>query len=254
MAVLAPFGFDALPVKERFLSGLLFASICSTSIYFGVKLLRRIFPIWFQEDGWTIGKEIALFLIISLLICSLIFLYILVIRENSGGLWLLFWRTVIKSLLISSIPISILVLWEQYHHQRKQLKKAQALNAALIQTKKEDLPNSNLIGIFSEQGKEVIKLNAAHILYLQADSNYVDFYYLEKDQVQKIIVRNRLKALFDQLPPQQFIHCHRSYIVNRNQILKVEGNARSLEIILRHNQLRVPVSRAKAEELSSLVK
>jgi len=238
---------------ERFLTGLLFASICSVSIYFGVKLLRNFFPNWFQEDGWTIGKEIALFLLISLLICLLIFVYILVIREDSGDLWLLFSRTVIKSLLISSIPISILVLWEQFHHQRKQLKKAQALNEAL-KSKKENTQSPNAIQILSEQGKEAIKLDAADILFLQADSNYVDLYYFENARMHKLVIRNRLKALLAQLPNKQFIHCHRSYIVNRSQILKVEGNARSLEIILKHDQLRVPVSRAKAEELSSLVK
>lgn len=253
VTVFAPFGLHRLQFAERIISGLLFGGICSFSILVGVRTLQKFFTGWFKEEKWTVGKEIMLFLAVSSLICFLIFFAVLYLKPLEESLWSIFGKTVLKSFLISSIPISILVLWEQFHHQRQQLKKAQELNQSLSQAPKKEAKTVESIKLFSEHGKEVLQLHPEVILYLKADSNYVDLHYLQEGALQKVIVRNRLKALHEQLPGSEFLPCHRSFIVNRNHILKVEGNARSLEIILKHHQIRIPVSRAKAKELALLI-
>lgn len=61
------------------------------------------------------------------------------------------------------------------------------------------------------------------------------------------ITLKKVAKILEQYP--QFVRCHRSYLVNKYQILKVEGNARSLQVYFKQIDNVVPVSRSFPKEL-----
>lgn len=85
---------------------------------------------------------------------------------------------------------------------------------------------------------------------IKSEGNYVEVFYESKNQLQKELIRNSLKAIEEQLSKKpSFYRCHKQYIINLNHIQKVNGNARNLELIIEHLDAPVPVSRSKSEEL-----
>ncbi|MEO0779581.1 MAG: response regulator, partial [Bacteroidota bacterium] len=73
--------------------------------------------------------------------------------------------------------------------------------------------------IFVKQDGALQRVRLSDIEYLQAYDNYT-FIHLPQ---QRLMIRRPLKRLQEQLPPQRFIRCHRTYIINRPKITSITG-------------------------------
>jgi len=100
---------------------------------------------------------------------------------------------------------------------------------------------SSYIFIRSEKRIEKIELN--NILYAESLGNYVSIYTEDK----KIIAYLTMKSLELQLPLNEFIKIHQSYLVNSSKIDAIEGN----EIKIGSRSL--PISRNYREMVMKIV-
>jgi two-component system, LytTR family, response regulator len=89
-------------------------------------------------------------------------------------------------------------------------------NNELTPNKKEELINEKTIEkeliqpfIFVKDGTKLVKIKLADILYIEGLKDYITIYTPEK----KIVTLQRIKVLETQLPDNQFIRIHNSYIV-----------------------------------------
>lgn len=118
---------------------------------------------------------------------------------------------------------------------------------------KENQPNGQredlLIWLESEVGNERLGVKLAQLLYLEAQDNYVAVYHLEEERVRKTLLRTTLKKLETHLSALPLIRCHRSYIVNLQQVEKARGNSRRLQLQLAGGRTLVPVSRSFSESV-----
>ncbi len=78
---------------------------------------------------------------------------------------------------------------------------------------------SNFISI--KDGKSIYRLAYDDINYIQSWGNYLKFFM--KDQSVKII-RKTIKMIEAELSPKHFLRIHKSYIININHVVAVEGN------------------------------
>lgn len=60
--------------------------------------------------------------------------------------------------------------------------------------------------------KEVIRLDLQQIAYVKAADNYVEVYYLEKQELQMKLLRSTLKKINSKAPA--LVRAHRSYLIN----------------------------------------
>ena len=74
--------------------------------------------------------------------------------------------------------------------------------------------------ILLRSDKKIFKINFDDILYFESIGDYIKVYCTDK----KIIIHETVKNLVSQLPPNQFIRVHRSYIVSVTKIRLIEGN------------------------------
>jgi len=74
--------------------------------------------------------------------------------------------------------------------------------------------------IFIKSDKRIEKIELNDILYAESVGNYVSIYTENK----KIIAYLTMKSLESQLPADDFIKIHQSYLVNRSKIEAIEGN------------------------------
>jgi len=74
--------------------------------------------------------------------------------------------------------------------------------------------------IFIKSDKRIEKIELHDMLYAESVGNYVSVYTDDK----KIIAYLTMKSLESQLPPDEFIKIHQSYLVNCSKIEAIEGN------------------------------
>jgi len=253
--VFTPFGLDELPFLYRLGMATLLGSIAAFSVFAVVRVLQKLKSQWISEEGWTIGKEFVLILGVIVTISLTVFCTFAAFRFLEPDSFQDLLQVFIKTLLFSFLPLLILILYEQNHHQKQKLREAAQLNALLQagkgnQEATSPISAAKLLILKAENGKPILQVAPEEVLFLQADGNYVDVFHLGPEGgVQKTLIRNRLKKLMETLPEQYFFHCHKSYAVNMQQVLQVSGNARNLELLLRKTDLKVPVSRAKSAQV-----
>ena len=262
---LRPLWFSEIKFLERTLVALAISVIIGTSIFVVVKGLQRWFPNYMNEDQWTLGKEVLLWLLVLfIIICSIsmVFMGVTVYNQhedrsvlNLSLFFHLFLNTAYITFGIGIIPMIVLVLFEQHNHQKKQYQKAQQFSS-LLQKKLESIKteaNKKDKLIFSSENKEIeLQVDAADVIFIQSEGNYVEVNYVKDNALQKKLIRHRIKAMEEQLPEDIFFRCHNRYIINTHRITNVNGNARGLYIEVENSALVIPVSRSKVKAFKAV--
>lgn len=257
--VFAPFEFAEMDFISRLILSVMFGLISSFAVLMVIRLLKWIFPGFMHEESWTVGKEIILIFAVLAGICLLNFIAIMASGLSDMPGPELFQLVVLYTIAISIIPVAVLILFEQFIHQRKKLQQAQNLTKQLRKrssAENEVQPSITKPIIFEAENNHIeLQLEPNEIFFLNSDGNYVEVHYNRGgEKNEKKLIRNRLKHFIHVLPETSFFRCHKSYIVNKMHIIRVEGNARNLELIMRGSDQRIPVSRTKSETLSEFLK
>ena len=97
--------------------------------------------------------------------------------------------------------------------------------------------------LFVRSEKRIEKVELKDILYIESFGNYVNIHTGQK----KIVAYLTLKGLESQLPAQEFIKIHQSFLVSFSHISAIEGN----QVFINNKSL--PVSRNYRESVMQLV-
>ena len=82
-----------------------------------------------------------------------------------------------------------------------------------------------------------------NLLYIEARKNNVCVCYIKEGKVVKAELRSTLIALKDDLPYDNIFQCHRSFLVNINNITSAKGNSNGYQLRLLGCEDIIPVSR-----------
>lgn len=260
IVILAPLQFQELALVTRLFIAFIIAIVVGVCIVGSVSLYRWLLPAFSKPDTWTVGKELALIFTTIFFIMLVLSVVLYVSGFTAGSFIEILLKTTGFTLGISLFPIIILVLFEQYRHQRLQVKKA-AEFTKMLTTENEQLrlkiPEQTqipeIIAITSEKNELALQLAPDELICIKSEGNYLEVYFLKEGVVHKKLVRNRLKNMEAILPGSVFFRCHNSYIINGKLIVTVTGNARNLELSLRGFKASVPVSRGKTKEITSFL-
>lgn len=100
-----------------------------------------------------------------------------------------------------------------------------AVTKATVADKKEDAISPTKISndeerIFLHTNKTHIQVKINEILYVEAEGNYSKVVFLDNN----ILIREKLSDLLQVLPTDVFIQVHKSYLIAKKHIDKIEGN------------------------------
>lgn len=108
----------------------------------------------------------------------------------------------------------------------------------------------SLLTLLADNEKDTLTLTAVDLLYIESSDNYCTVYHLREGKLQKPLLRSSLSRMETQLVAQpRLVRCHRSFIVNLDQVERVTGNAQGYKLHLFDGQLEVPVARRYNETL-----
>lgn len=101
---------------------------------------------------------------------------------------------------------------------------------------------------------EKVTLDISHLLYIEAVGNYVKVCQLRDNEVHTDMLRSTMKQVEDNLQAYPMIvRCHRAFLVNLGQVEQISSNSRAMQLIMRHNQDAIPVSRSNIAQVKEAI-
>ncbi len=133
---------------------------------------------------------------------------------------------------LALLPIAGVVLYSMYKREKEKNKQLEISDSG-----------RNFVWLVSENGKEKLGLELNHLLYLEAQDNYVAIYQLQSGHKKKTLLRSSLKRMQQQLVNSSVKRCHRSFLVNLDLVQAVKNKGSYMQLILPQIEEPIPVSR-----------
>jgi DNA-binding LytR/AlgR family response regulator len=223
------------------LVGVFVVAISRMLMYF----YSRKHPIHYWEFGiWVLAEIMAMSAIYS------------VFTEWASD-WHRAWGDVIlesleNTLLVLLLPYAISLLYESWEDKNRQLKALQATShSELANASPAAPPVAPMVALFDENNELRLSIKRENLLYIESADNYVYIWYLNKGQVSKFLLRNSLKSLEERFNGTSVMRCHRSYMVNFDNVAMIRREKDGIYIEFSHPGIdNLPVSKTYAEAVT----
>ncbi|MCK5067820.1 MAG: LytTR family transcriptional regulator [Bacteroidales bacterium] len=147
------------------------------------------------------------------------------------------------TLLVLAIPYSL--SWQYLSMKDKRSKLEHLTENTSLEFKEK-----KMITFRDETEKLRFSIKSADILFVESTDNYVTVHTIENGKVRKIMLRNTMKRLEKELEGTLIQRCHRSFMVNFENIKLVKLISTNLYIYMDSpGEIRIPVSRTYAEHV-----
>jgi len=260
-----PFEMADLPKDEQASQAAAYGLVTFVTVFFNVGVLPDIIPTFFKSRSWTVLHEI-LFEVYNLLCITVgntIMHAFLFQQPFSFTVLMSFF---LPTFSIGFFPVVFYVLYQQIVLEKENVaisNDIQPLVSLHLEHERNEAQlsqlseNNSSVTLSSDDGREEYTLPAQSIIYLEAAANYVELVYWEEGNAKprKMLFRNTMKNIEALLSdyPQVFLRCHRSFVVNIEQIKTVRGNSQGIDLFLGDGIDLVPVSRTNIPKLKDLL-
>lgn len=224
-----------------------------------VYLLPFLFPRYYREENWTVGKYLINILFIFFFIAVGNWLYSALLFGHGLFLWA-FSSFLIVTTVIGIFPVGIFLLLNRNRLLASHLQEAVEMNqylqkAAAIVTGGEMLMDeSDYLLSFQGGSKELLELDARQLCCVESEGNYVKVTYRKEKKTVQRLLRATMKQAEEITENCPFVvKCHRAFLVNVRAVTKVSGNSQGYRLTLQGCEFDVPVSRAYAKEVKMLI-
>lgn len=211
-------------------------------------VLPLVFKDFFNPKTWTVGKNVIfLFLmVICISIGNYYYNFFIQITDNKN---LISIHTFFKyTFSISIFPIIIFTYVSEKLYTF--LRKRSVQKNSIIEPKLKEV-----ITLISDNKKDTFSFNIDTLIYITSKRNYVSLFLLKNNVVVEKIIRKTLTNIaLDFKDYTNFIKCHKSYIINKNYMKSITGNARGYYLKSDYLNFQIPVSRSiRKDELKKLI-
>lgn len=263
LTLYGPFSLSNLNLSERFFLCTGYGLIASLGLAIDFFVLPRFFSA-FQTDIWTIKRQ-GLQFVFALIFDSIASTVYTYNASNSVTIFynhthtpislsihsFLFFLTAITLSTPLIIFLSLGIFYVIYLNRSLQVASPVPIEAS-EQGKERIVPYiayENKLVLFSENGKDLLRICPKQLAYIASEDNYCTIVYWEDLCLKTHLVRSSLKRLEDQLLCPLIVRCHRSYIVNMDQVSQVEGNTHGYKLYLPGICTPIPVSKSYSTQV-----
>lgn len=241
--LLQPFGFSWFP-GNKLLTSLAFGSVTTGCQIVYTHLVLG--PMVHHLQPWRIWHQALAILGLILFIAIGNFLLFSCIFPHSitfGAFFLFFYWTLIIGLIITAISITV-----SYNRHLKG-----RLETLLEKTTEKQTDILITIRDTTVRGDD-LQLRINDLLYIEAQKNNVKVCHIKDGKATSTDVHTTLSAVLDDLKSYDNIfQCHRSFVVNLNNITSAQGNSNGYQLQLGGCPTTVPVSRTYVPKLRSFI-
>ncbi len=114
---------------------------------------------------------------------------------------------------------------------------------------------SQRMRFYDNQHNLKIVLTAPAVLYIAAEENYVNIFYIENDRVREYSLRSSMKALDELCQDNGLIRCHRSFYINpvHVKVLRKDKDGIMYAELDANDVRHIPVSKKYYDRLSEML-
>lgn len=271
-----PFGLDDWMTTSKAPKILGFGLVTLLVMLADSLLLPALFPRFFSDQSWTVGREIGrtIALIVVIALGNRLYLAWLIPSYISAYSWI---SMLGMTFIVGIFPTVGAVLLNYIVQLRKYTRAAAALpehreavtprepwqreQISVVRT--DDSPDTMLI-LVADNEKDAVTLPATALLFIESSDNYCTVVYQHGNPAtpgkpSKPLLRSSLSRLEAQIAAKpnlvaHIVRCHRSYVVNLDRVERVTGNAQGYKLHLLGGQFQIPVARRFNDTLISQLK
>ncbi|WP_425886525.1 LytR/AlgR family response regulator transcription factor [Parabacteroides sp. ASD2025] len=221
----------------------IFSSLIILTGVLVVVISRIIMYYWGKKHTITISAYAA-WIVLEIFFMSLFYtIYTLVLNPEREYLSA-FKESAINTSLVLLLPYSVLHLYFSYKEKERQL-------LLLKESQAEVAGRQNVFSFYDEKHELRLSVKRSNLLYMESADNYVCIWYLNKGALTKFMLRNSLKTLEEDLADTNVLRCHRSYMVNFDQVkvIRREKDGVYLELGI-ENVPDIPISKTYSEKVT----
>ena len=251
LLVFQPFHLDQLTVSKRVFAIIAYGLITTFCMLFNDIGIKKLFASTFDEDKWTVKKQIAWFIyqIVFISVINLVFSAVIgLVAVSIGGF--LFFQAI--TLAVGVFPVFIITITNYVRLLKRNTQVAATIALEKPETTTVDV--SEVIELTADNGKDKIVFPANTLLFITASDNYSTLFLMKAGNLQKELIRGSLTRFEQQIDTKLIRRCHRSYIVNLFHVARVSGNAQGYNLHFAQTEISVPVSRKYSAEILHLLK
>jgi DNA-binding LytR/AlgR family response regulator len=219
-------------------------------IIFPLKITSSLF----KEENRTILKEIIIILLSILMIGVACWFYFLLVTKGDNVPNISLIEMILKAFYIGFFQVTIFLFIDE----RKSRKKREKISKQIMASKPKSNPIKNVkkIQLFGENNKESIIFCINELIFISCQGNYISLYINSNHKIKEHVLRNTLtNVIFELKEYKNIIRCHKSYIINIDNVDSISGNARGYFLISNKISKQIPVSRKfNKEKLKSLIR
>lgn len=249
MLFLQPFGLSNMEIKHHGLFLVGYGMVSFLVILFNGQVLIRLF----SEFNWNIIRQICWSCWVVCCLGFANFVYTFVMMDDlpfsiTSALVFQFY-----TFFIAIIPLTILVLIRQNRLLLQNKKGAEILNAHLKPASvSENVPE--LTVFTAENGKTQLNIEVADLAFIESEGNYIQVYARKNGAIASTMIRSSIvKAETELTGYDQMIKCHRAFIVNRDFIESLKGNAQGYRLGIKGCDKEVYVSRQYTKRIKEAI-
>ncbi len=110
---------------------------------------------------------------------------------------------------------------------------------------------NNFLSLVGKNKDENVKVNIDDFIYLESFGHYAKAYLrIENNEIKIVVFRNSInKVIHEMEVHEELFQCHRSYIVNINNVTNIEGNSKKAFLNIKQCNSIIPLSRESYAEL-----
>ena len=221
IALYSPFDFDRIDSDAHFLSWLnvsrelLVQLITIFLILIGMAVAaisRWLMALYTRKRQISYVHYIA-WIACEILVMTLMFTIVALFTDTNKGIITLFKNSLIKTFLMLLIPYTmcyIYFIWQERVAQLRMLRERIAEDETALQ--------AAYVQIFDEKGEMRLSVRREHLLLIESADNYICVWYTNNNAPKKVLVRNTLKQVAEQLASTHIQRCHRSYLVKLDHV------------------------------------
>lgn len=209
-----------------------------------VVVISRIVLYYFgKKKSVSIGLY-AFWILLEIFFMSL-FYTIYTIKLNPERDYLeVFKASSINTTLVLLLPYLFIHFYFTYVENKKKLKQ-------IVEEHSESHILPKIYSFYDEKNELRLSVNRTNLLYIESADNYVYIWYMNKGNLTKFMLRNSMKAIEEQMENTAVLRCHRSYIVNLEQVnvIRRQNDGIYIEFGIR-NVPDIPISKKYSETIT----
>ena len=207
-----------------------------------VVLSRIIMFHWGKRHAISVGNY-SIWILLEIFFMSLFYtIYTLVLNPEREYMDV-FETSTINTSLVLLLPYSVLHFYFSYKDKERRL-------LLLEEHQEEVIARQSVFSFYDEKQELRLSVKLSELLYLESADNYVCIWYLSKGQLTKFLLRNSLKAMEEHFADTNVLRCHRSYMVNFEQVKVIRREKEGIFLELGIERVPdIPISKTYSEKV-----